>query len=230
MPTMNQSHKENAMKSPVTLNGYHKFGGECSAPCGEGGVQTREVSCQQILGSGYPALAEESECLKHHPKPPNQQKCNEGKVCAKWHTGPWKPCDHLCGEGNQTRKVTCYIKNEENKIEVLDQDECAAIEPKPEETKACNVRPCEGVDWITSEWSGCDRICGLTNETRKVHCATSKGKIYADDLCEAEHKPKNYKKMRIIKYHLSIFVCSVECGEGIQTRTIFCGVSTVDGG
>lgn len=61
-------------------------------------------------------------------------------------------CDHLCGDGKQTRDVQCYIKKE-NKIQILEEPECEAIEPKPEVEKECNVRPCEGVDWITSEWS-----------------------------------------------------------------------------
>lgn len=38
------------------------------------------------------------------------------------------------------------------KIEVLDDDDC--IDEKPEETRECTLRPCEGVDWITSSWSG----------------------------------------------------------------------------
>lgn len=62
-------------------------------------------------------------------------------------------CDHLCGDGKQSRDVQCYIKND-GKIEVLEESECEAIETKPESEKVCNVRPCEGVDWITSEWSG----------------------------------------------------------------------------
>ncbi|XP_018562061.1 papilin [Anoplophora glabripennis] len=210
--------------------------GKCSAPCGEGGLQTREISCQQISGNGYPVLVDDSECLKLHPKPPTQQKCNEGKICAQWYSEPWKPCDHLCGDGKQSRKITCFVKHEDGKIEVLEDSECEVIEPKPEEERKCNVRPCEGVDWITSEWSGCDRICGLTNETRKVHCATASGQIYSDDLCEAEQKPETVRKCetsnttcQYLWYASQWSECSVQCGEGIQTRTIFCGVSTVDG-
>lgn len=69
--------------------------GNCSAPCGEGGLQTREISCQQISGNGYPVLVDESECLKLHPKPPIQQKCNEGKICAQWYKEPWQPVSIL---------------------------------------------------------------------------------------------------------------------------------------
>lgn len=38
------------------------------------------------------------------------------------------------------------------KIEVLDDDDC--IDEKPDETRECTLRPCEGVDWITSSWGG----------------------------------------------------------------------------
>lgn len=65
--------------------------GNCSAPCGDGGVQTREIACQQIISNGYPSLVDESECLKTGAKPPQQQVCNKGRICSKWHAGPWKP-------------------------------------------------------------------------------------------------------------------------------------------
>lgn len=60
-------------------------------------------------------------------------------------------CDQLCGKGKQTRKVSCYRKVEK-KIVVLNDDECEAQKPNSE--KKCELRPCEGVDWVTSEWSG----------------------------------------------------------------------------
>jgi hypothetical protein len=42
------------------------------------------------------------------------------------------------------------------KIIVLNDDECEA--QKPETTKSCELRPCEGVDYITSAWSGVRNI------------------------------------------------------------------------
>lgn len=60
-------------------------------------------------------------------------------------------CSKLCGEGVQTRAIKCYQKNG-TKIEVLNESECP--EPKPEVSQKCILRPCEGVDWITSQWSG----------------------------------------------------------------------------
>lgn len=75
-------------------------------------------------------------------------------------------------------------------------------QPKPETERKCNLRPCEGVDWVTSEWSGvrlfailniiafkvvsfqCEDKCGLANETRRAECATQKGEVFAKELCE----------------------------------------------
>lgn len=61
-------------------------------------------------------------------------------------------CDRLCGPGKQTRNVTCHRKNKDGKIEVLDDSACS--EATPEREKACELRPCEGVDWVTSDWTG----------------------------------------------------------------------------
>lgn len=60
-------------------------------------------------------------------------------------------CDKLCGDGTQKRQAKCFRKID-GKIEVLADDDC--LEAKPELEKSCILRPCEGVDWITSSWSG----------------------------------------------------------------------------
>lgn len=40
----------------------------------------------------------------------------------------------------------------DRKIIVLNDDECDT--KKPDTEKKCQLRPCEGVDWVTSAWSG----------------------------------------------------------------------------
>lgn len=57
----------------------------------------------------------------------------------------------MCGTGKQTRKVTCYRKMGK-KVVVLNDDDCDV--EKPDTEKECHLRPCEGVDWVTSAWSG----------------------------------------------------------------------------
>ena len=63
----------------------------------------------------------------------------------------WIQCDRLCGEGQRHRKVTCF-RTVDGVIEALDDTECS--DPAPERSMSCSSRPCDGVDWITSEWSG----------------------------------------------------------------------------
>lgn len=59
----------------------------------------------------------------------------------------------MCGEGKQTRKAICFRKVD-GKIEIISDAYCESLEKKPETEKSCKLRPCEGVDWVTSEWSG----------------------------------------------------------------------------
>ena len=49
------------------------------------------------------------------------------------------------------RTVTCY-KKVDGKIQVLENGACEA--EMPENEKTCELRPCAGLDWVTSEWSG----------------------------------------------------------------------------
>lgn len=69
-------------------------------------------------------------------------------------------CDKLCGDGKQRRQVTCYLRRD-GRIEVLGDNYCQSEKPAAE--KECYLRPCEGVDWVTSPWSGVRAV-------RKSHC------------------------------------------------------------
>ena len=51
-------------------------------------------------------------------------------------------CNQVCGAGSQIRKVRC--------------PPMASCDPetKPYSSQDCNEMPCEGVEWITSDWEG----------------------------------------------------------------------------
>lgn len=59
-------------------------------------------------------------------------------------------CDKLCGKGKQSREVVCY-KKIDGEIEVIDDSIC--YDEKPEAQRECINQPCDGVDWLTSEWT-----------------------------------------------------------------------------
>ncbi|XP_019882164.2 papilin isoform X4 [Camponotus floridanus] len=204
----------------------------CTKHCGEGGEQTREIKCEQVISGGIASVVDDSQCLeKVGPKGSITQECNRDVDCPQWHEGPWKPCDHICGPGKQTRIVTCYRKID-GKIQVLEDEACET--EAPEREKACDLRPCAGVDWVTSEWSGCEKICDLTKETRTAHCATQDGMVYSDDLCDADKKPELERECEKAKncdfqWFTSLWSkCSAECGAGVQTRKVFCGIFSED--
>lgn len=97
-------------------------------------------------------------------KPATEAQCNIGEVCPMWYTSKWKPCDKLCGEGKQVRQVICYRKEKDGKITVLDDKDC--LDEKPEEEQTCMLQPCEGVDYVTSSWSGVRELRLLFNLLR----------------------------------------------------------------
>ncbi|XP_071454258.1 papilin isoform X2 [Hetaerina americana] len=212
--------------------------GPCSETCAgannTAGVRTRKVHCEQIISGGISAIVSDSACLESDfaEQPHVAESCNEDIVCPVWYIGPWKPCDRLCGEGKQRRSVLCYRKlmdesTGKDTIELLSDDSCPG--EKPEEAISCMRKPCEGVDWIVSEWSGCDNKCGLAKETREAHCSTSKGKIYPPERCHLYRLPVLERECKSLApceynwYALQWSECSAACGTGIKTRSVFCG-------
>ncbi|XP_017478128.1 PREDICTED: papilin isoform X5 [Rhagoletis zephyria] len=212
-------------ESPCAPHWVEGEWGKCSKGCGADGVQNRTVSCERISPNGDRTAEEDSVCLKEvGNKPATQQECNRDvKNCPKYHLGPWAPCDKLCGEGKQKRKVTCYIE-ENGRKRVLPEEDC--VEEKPPTEKECMLAPCEGVDWIISEWSGCDE-CGQKTETRTAICATKSGKIYPEEFCAPEvpalSRPCESSKCKPKWFTSEWSTCSAACGKGVQSRIVICG-------
>ncbi|XP_014217269.1 papilin isoform X2 [Copidosoma floridanum] len=226
-PTLEPADTEACGGEPCPAQWVEAEWSECSKPCGEGGEQTRDIKCQQIVSGGVPTVVDEAQCAKSlGPKNATTRACNKELECPKFHIGPWKPCDHLCGEGKQVRRVTCFKKNDQGRIQVLEDSACGS--QVPERDRTCELRPCEGVDWVISPWSGCSEKCGLTQETRTTQCATQDGTVYPDSMCDPEKKPLLTKECdtpqnceyQWIKTQWS--KCSAECGTGVQTRKVFC--------
>ncbi|XP_026818119.1 papilin isoform X3 [Rhopalosiphum maidis] len=197
----------------------------CTHKCGTNGTQTREVGCVRRI-NGIDVPVDSNYCNQYDgAKPATVQPCNIGLECPLWHTDPWKPCNQLCGAGKQTRKVSCYRKVDK-KIIVLNDDECET--KKPDTEKACHLRPCEGVDWVTSAWSGCGD-CNLDFETRQVICANSKGKLYDSQFCKKSKYPETIRNCTPSDaceyqwYATQWSECSSKCSTGKQIRKVFCG-------
>ncbi|PZC74553.1 hypothetical protein B5X24_HaOG207687 [Helicoverpa armigera] len=205
--------------------------GNCSQRCGSGGVRSREVTCQKIIANGIKSIVEDTECFERlGPKPKLFESCNEDAPCPTWFVGRWKPCSELCDEGKQTRQVVCHQKKN-GRVEVLSDENC--LEEKPEAEKSCLLRPCEGIDWVTSDWVGCDNCLSKTR-TRRVVCATYSKQVINDSFCSYHTRPADQEECEKVPecdvqwYATQWSKCSVSCGEGVQTRKVFCGVLNDD--
>ncbi|XP_047994782.1 papilin-like isoform X6 [Leguminivora glycinivorella] len=207
--------------------------GPCSKLCGTGGSQSRSVQCQKIISNGYPSIVDENQCFRRlGDKPEEHQKCNVNASCPTWFTGPWKPCDKLCGDGKQTRQVVCHRKTN-GRVEVLVDESCE--DEKPAAEQPCNIHPCDGIDWVISNWTGCDS-CVSKYYTREALCVTKDRQVVDSALCSYHRKPEMQKPCDESKlpaceaqwYATQWTNCSVDCGVGVKTRKVFCGF--FDGG
>ncbi|CAH0689994.1 unnamed protein product [Spodoptera exigua] len=202
--------------------------GDCSKRCGSGGVRSREVTCQKVIANGIASIVPEKECFELlGPKPELFQKCNEDAACPDWFVGHWKPCDKLCDEGKQTRQVVCRQKIN-GRVTVLADGNCT--DEKPAVEQKCMIQPCDGVDWVTSDWSECD-TCTSNSRTRKVLCLTKHHIRINDSFCSHHRRPVEQEEcvgnlaQSKAQWHATEWSkCSVASGDRVQTRKVFCGV------
>ncbi|KAF9796339.1 hypothetical protein SFRURICE_001912 [Spodoptera frugiperda] len=201
--------------------------GDCSKRCGSGGVKSREVTCQKVIANGIASIVPDKECFDLlGPKPELFQKCNEDAPCPDWF------CDKLCDEGKQRRQVVCRQKIN-GRVTVLGDGNCT--DEKPTVEQKCMIQPCDGVDWVTSDWSGCD-TCFSKIRTRSVTCATKGRQVLNDSFCTYHNRPVEQEECEESKlppcevqwYATQWSKCSVECGDGVQTRKVFCGLLNDD--
>ncbi|NXR30918.1 PPN protein, partial [Zosterops hypoxanthus] len=153
--------------------------GPCSATCG-GGTQTRSVYCVSFDGQSAQGVAEDAECMVFAQQPRRSQPCNVHQ-CAAWSTGPWSQCSASCGEGVQTRTVTCRTQQGSQA-----QDFACLMEPKPSATQPCLKENCiQEIGWHVGDWGLCSKSCDSGIRTRQVICADGDSKLYSPETCKA---------------------------------------------
>ncbi|XP_048477213.1 papilin-like, partial [Rhincodon typus] len=117
---------------------------ECSVSCGEG-VQIRSVSCVMESGSQLPDFA----CLAQ-TKPSVVRACLL-KSCTdvfSWYIGAWSTCSVTCGEGTQSRPVSC-MSHSGGKV----PDFACSAQMKPSSTQPCVRDNCSKFfSWHVGAW------------------------------------------------------------------------------
>ncbi|XP_071507379.1 uncharacterized protein [Diadema antillarum] len=192
----------------------------CSQSCDQGS-QVRQVFCQQVLENGRLEPIEETYCLAILGFKPDYQQACTVQLCPHWVASEWSECSHGCGEGSQTRSVQCLA-------DLPEPDESCVAEDRPIEEQDCNLGPCDGVDWITTEWTECTGWCGRGIHSRQLLCSTRSGTIFDKDLCEMSLMPDMTGSCSLsddcqpqwVASHWS--QCSATCGGGIHSRMVFC--------
>uniref|UniRef100_A0A674GFP4 Papilin n=1 Tax=Taeniopygia guttata TaxID=59729 RepID=A0A674GFP4_TAEGU len=153
--------------------------GSCSATCG-GGTQTRSVYCVAFDGQSPQGVVDDAECMAFAQQPRRSQPCNV-RQCASWSTGPWSQCSASCGEGVQTRTVTCRTQQGSQA-----QDFACLMEPKPSATQPCLKENCiQEIGWHVGDWGLCSKSCDSGIRTRQVICADGDSKFYSPETCKA---------------------------------------------
>ncbi|NWS53575.1 PPN protein, partial [Chunga burmeisteri] len=153
--------------------------GSCSATCG-GGTQTRSVYCVAFDGQSSQGVVDNAECMAFAQQPRSSQPCNL-RQCATWSTGPWSECSASCGEGVQTRTVTCRTQQGSRA-----QDFACLMEPKPSATQTCLKENCiQEIGWHVGDWGLCSKSCNSGVRTRQVICADGDSKFYSPETCKA---------------------------------------------
>uniref|UniRef100_A0A8C8R5M9 Papilin n=1 Tax=Pelusios castaneus TaxID=367368 RepID=A0A8C8R5M9_9SAUR len=151
----------------------------CSATCG-GGTQTRLVYCLSYNGQGSQGVVDDTECMAFAEQPRRTQPCNM-RQCATWSIGPWSECSASCGEGVQTRTVTCRTE-----LGSQTQDFACLTDLKPSLSQPCIKENCiQEIGWHIGDWGLCSKSCESGIRTRQVICADGDSKFYPPETCEA---------------------------------------------
>ncbi|XP_046864865.1 A disintegrin and metalloproteinase with thrombospondin motifs 9-like isoform X2 [Xenia sp. Carnegie-2017] len=171
--------------------------GKCSKSCG-GGQKARIVLC---------ANSHVGKCVKEN-KPRTVRKCRQ-VACPFWYVGEWTRCSKTCGDGFQTRNVSCR----NDRI-----GRCSSTN-KPSSLQKCVNLPC--AYWSTGSWSECSKSCNGGTQIREVICNN-----HDDGECEKSTKPVSNRTCGDVPCPYwsteSWSKCSKTCNGGVQFRKVKC--------
>ncbi|KJH46710.1 Kunitz/Bovine pancreatic trypsin inhibitor domain protein [Dictyocaulus viviparus] len=200
----------------------------CSQTCGDQGEQYRVIYCHQVFANGRRITVDDDNCTAE--RPPVRKVCNRFS-CPEWQAGPWSACSQKCGDAFQYRSVTCRSEKEGEEGKLLPAESCSANSTL-ESQRPCNLGPCEGLKFYTSEWKLCTK-CNDTEETREVTCKDNHGRTYQLEKCLTDNEKEIPPDTRtcstqqpcIYEWTTSQWSkCSTECGHGHKSRGVLCAI------
>lgn len=145
---------------------------KCNTECGTG-IRSRTVACYDSLSSRKVS----SRQCRNEVRPVDKEACYT-RSCIKWSTSEWSPCSRSCGNGTQTRSVTCLIRNR------------CKLSEKPNSQRPCSKREC--ATWRTGKWGVCSNSCV---QWRTVVCRAIGTSVSANS-CPYRTRPPVTRKCR----------------------------------
>ena len=217
---------------------------ECSRTCE--GTQTRDVFCAYVYPSGaYEPVQQNISCIRNASLeiPVDRQSCGEQCPTFSWVTETYGECSAICGPGTQTRVVYCRRTTNSSQLRAGDSD-CSFAGVKPRESRPCSPQPMCEYDGL--QWSGCSVTCGAGTRTRNVRCyrlLPGGGRRLVllqhcqfDPTTQEPFPPPTRQGcdtgIECVDYKWVIGVwgrCSVVCGPGLQSRTVYCQKTILSG-
>ncbi|XP_050392915.1 A disintegrin and metalloproteinase with thrombospondin motifs 2 isoform X1 [Patella vulgata] len=155
---------------------------ECSASCGENGLQKESYACEQHLEDDTYEMVDLELCSGIEA--PNETRpCNVIQCTLDWTIEEWQECTVTCGDGFERRQVYCGIKDDAS-------DDSLCIDEKPVSTRQCNLTECS-LEWIVGDWQQCSKTCSTGIQKRDVYCGDRVDEN--DDYLCPEDKPTSAK-------------------------------------
>ncbi|XP_013787279.1 thrombospondin type-1 domain-containing protein 4-like, partial [Limulus polyphemus] len=194
---------------------------ECSESCG-GGKQSTLIVCRRRDNL---VVVHDHYCNPLHKLKLQTFQCNTHPCPASWFPGDWGPCSTTCGDGTQTRDVTCKQRVSPRVIMKVTERACFDLE-KPLSKQMCRVQTC--VHWKTADWGECSTHCGKGMRKRQVRCVTQDSEAEVPESKCTDSKPDNEEMCDMGPCDNAWFFspwtesCSAECGAGVQSRKVLC--------
>jgi len=192
---------------------------QCSASCGNSGVQSRTAACYQTQ-NGRSFIVADSSCSNQQPL---SQSCNIFPCLSySWVYGSWSSCSAPCGGGTQTNQAHCVSSGGAT----VDNSLCSgsSIISQP-----CNAQACPNYQWqYTGDWSACSLSCGGGVQTRGLRCVdTVSGTGVINGYCVLTPPPTsqscNVQPCSSYAWSTGQWgACSKTCGSGSQSRSVIC--------
>nr|CAD7426298.1 unnamed protein product [Timema monikensis] len=199
--------------------------GDCSTICGPGVHNRTRKVLRPSMNAGRPC----EDMVQY-------KVCNKPCDTFQWFTGGWSECQLIgadqergCGTGDQYRHVRCMqLQPDELPTEVSDMF-CDPI-IQPADVNACHVAcPGDCVLGPWSDWSECYKPCESDRErqrTRSILRAPQSNAATCPQLIEVQPCRLNVTcftySWRWTDYSSCLPLGGSPCGEGVQSRAVYC--------